>query len=96
MGDAEPITARPQMPFTDTISCTCPARETQSTAILETLHFIPKLLQCLFIYPFGTGVLHLIQIYHQPDATIFQFIILTVCLQLNMFRAFSRPSSGAQ
>jgi hypothetical protein len=58
-----------------------------------------------------------IQINHQPDATIFQFIILTVklnsnksptrcnnfpfCypdvyLQLNMFRAFSRPSSGAQ
>jgi hypothetical protein len=34
-----------------------------------------------------------IQIYHQPDATIFQFIILTY-LQLNMFRAFSRPSSG--
>jgi hypothetical protein len=26
---------------------------------------------------FGTGVLHLIQINHQPDATIFQFIILT-------------------
>jgi hypothetical protein len=26
---------------------------------------------------FGTGVLHLIQINQQPDATIFQFIILT-------------------
>jgi len=26
---------------------------------------------------FGTGVLHLIQINHQPDATVFQFIILT-------------------
>jgi hypothetical protein len=26
---------------------------------------------------FGTEVSHLIQIYHQPDATIFQFIILT-------------------
>jgi hypothetical protein len=26
--------------------------------------------------PFGTGVLHVIQINHQPDATIFQFIIL--------------------
>jgi hypothetical protein len=25
---------------------------------------------------FGTGVLHLIQINHQPDATVFQFIIL--------------------
>jgi hypothetical protein len=29
------------------------------------------------LYCFGTGVLHLIQIIHQPDATIFQFIILT-------------------
>ena len=37
-----------------------------------------------------------IQINHQPDATVFQFIILTFVLQLNMFRAFSRPSSGAQ
>jgi hypothetical protein len=26
---------------------------------------------------FGTGVLHLIQINHQPDATVFPFIILT-------------------
>jgi hypothetical protein len=25
---------------------------------------------------FGTGVLHLIQINHQPDATVFQFVIL--------------------
>jgi len=37
-----------------------------------------------------------IQINHQPDATVFQFIILTFVLQLNMFRALSRPSSGAQ
>jgi uncharacterized BrkB/YihY/UPF0761 family membrane protein len=29
------------------------------------------------ILTFVTGVLHLIQINHQPDATIFQFIILT-------------------
>ena len=36
-----------------------------------------------------------IQINHQPDVTILQFINLTF-LQLNMFRAFSRPSSGAQ
>ena len=35
-----------------------------------------------------------IQINHQPDATIFQFIILTFIYSL--FRAFSRPSSGAQ
>jgi hypothetical protein len=27
---------------------------------------------------FGTGVLHLIQKNHQPDATVFQFIILTL------------------
>jgi hypothetical protein len=38
----------------------------------------------------------LVQINHQPDATVFQFIILDVYLQLNMFRAFPRPSSGAQ
>ena len=30
-----------------------------------------------YVLTFGTGVLHLIQINHQPDATIFQFIILT-------------------
>ena len=36
------------------------------------------------------------QINHQPDATIFQFFYPDVYLQLNMFRAFSRPSSGAQ
>ena len=29
------------------------------------------------VLTFGTGVLHLIQVNHQPDATIFQFIILT-------------------
>jgi hypothetical protein len=37
-----------------------------------------------------------IQINHQPDATVFQFIILTFVCSSNMFRAFSRPSSGAQ
>ena len=36
-----------------------------------------------------------IEINHQPDATVFQ-TYPDVCLQLNMFRAFSRPSSGAQ
>jgi hypothetical protein len=36
------------------------------------------------------------QINQQPDATVFQFIILTFSLEFNMFRAFSRPSSGAQ
>jgi hypothetical protein len=33
---------------------------------------------------------------HQPDATIFQFIILTFIYSSNMFRAFSRPSSGVE
>jgi len=37
-----------------------------------------------------------IQINHQPDATIFQFFYPDVYLQLNMFRAFSRPLSGAR
>jgi len=45
---------------------------------------------------FGAGVLHLIQINHQPDATIFQFIILTFVYSSTCFGAFSRPSSGAQ
>jgi len=37
-----------------------------------------------------------IQINHQPDATIFPVYFPDVYLQLNMFRAFPRPSSGAQ
>jgi hypothetical protein len=37
-----------------------------------------------------------IQINHQPDANSFSVYYPDVCLQLNMFRAFSRPSSGAQ
>jgi hypothetical protein len=45
---------------------------------------------------FGTGILNLIKINHQPDATVFLFYYSDVCLQLNMFWAFSRPSSGAQ
>jgi len=40
-----------------------------------------------------TLLLHLIQINHQPDATIFQFIILTFVYSST---AFSRPSTGAQ
>jgi hypothetical protein len=48
------------------------------------------------ILTFGTGVSHLIQINHQPDATVFSVYYPDVCLQLKMFRAFSRPSSGAQ
>jgi hypothetical protein len=37
---------------------------------------------------FGTGVLHLIQINHQPDATIFQFIILTFVYNSKCFGYF--------
>ena len=37
---------------------------------------------------FGTGVLHLIQINHEPDATIFQFIILTFVYSSTRFRRF--------
>jgi hypothetical protein len=39
--------------------------------------------------PFGIGVLHLIQINHQPDATIFQFIILTFVYSSTCFGRFS-------
>jgi hypothetical protein len=38
----------------------------------------PCMLFRLFLQTLGTGVLHLIQINHQPDATIFRFIILTL------------------
>ena len=37
-----------------------------------------------------------IQINHQPDATIFQFIILTFVYSSTCFGRFPRPSSGAQ
>jgi len=37
---------------------------------------------------FGTGVLHLIQINHQPDATIFQFINLTFVYSSTCFGRF--------
>jgi hypothetical protein len=37
-----------------------------------------------------------IQINHQPDATIFQFIILAFFFISTCFGRFSRPSSGAQ
>jgi hypothetical protein len=45
---------------------------------------------CLFYEtePFGTGVLHLIQINHHPDATIFQFIILTFVYSSTCFGRF--------
>jgi hypothetical protein len=36
----------------------------------------------------GTGVLHLIQINHQPDETVFQFIILTFVYSSTCFGRF--------
>jgi UDP-N-acetylglucosamine:LPS N-acetylglucosamine transferase len=41
-----------------------------------------------FINLFGTGVLHLIQINHQPDATVFQFIILKFVYSSTCFGRF--------
>jgi hypothetical protein len=40
------------------------------------------------ILTFGTGVLHLIQINQQPDATVFQFIILTFVYSSTYFGRF--------
>jgi hypothetical protein len=37
---------------------------------------------------FGTGDLHLIQMNHQPDATIFYFIILTFVYSSTCFGRF--------
>jgi hypothetical protein len=37
---------------------------------------------------FGTGVLHLIQINHQPDSTVFQFINLTFVYSSTCFGRF--------
>ena len=48
---------------------------------------VPLLLTFLQL-TFGTGVLHLIQINHQPDATIFQFIILTFIYSSTCFGSF--------
>jgi hypothetical protein len=52
--------------------------------------FIMKTLpNCMFLSStFGTGVLHLIQINHRPDATIFQFIILTYVYSSTCFGRF--------
>ena len=41
-----------------------------------------------YYIPFGTGVLHLIRINYQPDATIFQFIILTSVYSSTCFGRF--------
>jgi len=47
-----------------------------------------KTKKTITIKPYGTGVLHLIQINHQPDATIFQFIILTFVYSSTCFGVF--------
>jgi hypothetical protein len=41
------------------------------------------------VLTFGTGVLHLIQINHQPDATVFKFIILTFVYSSKCFGRFA-------
>jgi len=40
------------------------------------------------LFTFGAGVLHLIQINHQSDATVFQFIILTFVYSSTCFGRF--------
>jgi hypothetical protein len=42
----------------------------------------------MLILKFGTRVLHLIQINHQPDATIFQYIMLTFVYSSACFGRF--------
>jgi hypothetical protein len=46
------------------------------------------MLFCHAIKAFSTGVLHLIRINHQPDATIFQFIILNFFTAQNVSGVF--------
>jgi amino acid transporter len=43
---------------------------------------------CTISLTFSTGVLHLIQINHKPDATVFQFIILTFIYSSTCFGRF--------
>jgi hypothetical protein len=51
--------------------------------------FISWRFKRLLLKPFGTGVLHLIQINHQPNATVFRFIILTFVHISTCFWCFS-------
>ena len=50
------------------------------------LHFVHRTHKLTLT--FGTGLLHLIQINHQPDETIFQFIILTFVYSSTCFGRF--------
>ena len=43
---------------------------------------------CLFLLHFGTGVLYLVQINYEPDATVFQFIIVTFVYSSTCFGRF--------
>ena len=56
----------------------------------QQLVFVPILSQIypLHTFKFDTGILHLIQINHQPDATVFQFIILTFVYSSTSFGRF--------
>jgi hypothetical protein len=58
---------------------------------------VNEILALLEFYAEQIGsLLRTIQIGHQPDATIFSIYYPDIYLQLNMFQAFSRQSSGAQ
>ena len=68
----------------------------QATAVVAVIQDKPRGYKNKFeSYPlvwsaltFGTGVLHLIQINHQPDATVFQFIILMFVYSSTCFGRF--------
>jgi hypothetical protein len=66
-------------------------QRTQVNVDLEAFSSVPHFVNLtVFIstYPFGTAVLYLIQINHQPDSTFFQFIILTFVYSLTCFGPF--------
>jgi hypothetical protein len=65
--------------------------------VLETVSSKTRILDhylafASFNLTFGTGVLHLIQINHQPVATIFQFIILTFVYSLTYLLSYCGDS----
>jgi hypothetical protein len=70
--------------------------DSPSSDYLLTQHQLIGFYSIGSVQHFGTGFLHLVQINHQPEANNFSVYYPDFCLQLNMFRAFFRPSSGAQ
>jgi hypothetical protein len=56
--------------------------------LLLNFHYCTVHVVWIISLTFGTGVLHLIQINHKPDATIFQFIILTFVYSSTCFGRF--------